>query len=176
METTKNKLTENEKIFFEDLSKFLDVPLYFYGSIQRNDYFPGKSDIDVDIFAENESSIITKMQHFLQVKKSSFKKFVWRLNSNNKLVYGYKIMYINKELNFKTEFSIYNKSVQKDILYEHTNKFILPFYISWLLILLKAIHYNFDIIGKKKFQYLKKKLLTVGIGLPDDDFVVIDPK
>jgi hypothetical protein len=31
-------------------------------------------------------------------------------------------------------------------------------------------------IDKKPFRYLKKKLLTVGIGLPDDDFVVIDPK
>jgi hypothetical protein len=176
METTKNKLSDNTQTFFQELSSYLEEPLYFYGSVQRNDYFPGHSDIDVDIFATNESSVIAKMQHFLHVKRGDFKKFVWRLNSNNNMVYGYKIMYKNPEQGFNTEFSIYNEKVKDDILKEHNNKTVIPFYISWFLVLLKIIYYNLHFIDKKSFRYLKKKLLTFGIGLPDDDFVVIDPK
>jgi len=176
METTKNKLSENAEIFFQELSSYLETPLYFYGSIQRNDYFPGHSDIDVDIFTSNECSVIAKMQHFLHVKKSDFKKFVWRLNHNNRMIYGYKIMHKNREQGFNTEFSIYNEKIKNDILKEHVRKTVVPFYITGLLILLKIFYYNLHFIDKKPFRYLKKKLLTVGIGLPDDDFVVIDPK
>ena len=109
METTKNKLPEKIQQFFKELSNYLDTKLLFYGSVQRNDYFPGSSDIDVDIFTDNEDAIIVKMQHFLHVKKDSFKKVVWRLNHNNQIVNGHKIMYKNKEENFSVEFSIYNE-------------------------------------------------------------------
>ena len=176
METTKNKLSENAEHFFQELSSYLETPLYFYGSVQRSDYFPGKSDIDVDIFTDNESSAMTKMQHFLHVKRTDFKKFVWRLNHNNKMIYGYKIMFKNPEKGFNTEFSISNEKIKSDILKEHNNKTVIPFYISWFLVLLKIIYYNLHFIDKHTFRYFKKKLLTLGIGLPDDDFVVIDPK
>jgi hypothetical protein len=176
METTKNKLPEKEQQFFNELSKYLDTSLYYYGSVQRNDYFPGKSDIDVDIFTDNEHALIARMQHFLHVERRAFKKFVWRLNHNNKMIYGYKIMYKNSEQNFSTEISIYNEKIKNDILKEHINKISLPFYISWLLVSLKILYYNLNIIDKHTFRYLKKKLLTIGIGLPDDDFVVIDSK
>ena len=52
METTRNELSKNEKKFFEELSNYLETPILFFGSIQRSDYFPGKSDIDVDIFTD----------------------------------------------------------------------------------------------------------------------------
>jgi len=74
METTKNKLPDDINAFFSKLSKYLDTKLLFYGSVQRSDYFPGSSDIDVDIFTDNVDSTITKLQHFLNVKKSKFKR------------------------------------------------------------------------------------------------------
>jgi len=176
METTKNKLTENELLFFNKLSQYLETPLYYFGSIQRFDYLRGKSDIDVDIFTDNESSTITKLQHFLHIKKSNIKKFIWRLNSNNKLVYGHKIMYKMPEHGFNCEISIYNEKVKDEILKEHISKMRIPFFITYTLIFLKMLYYNFNIIDKQTFRYLKRKLLTIGIGLPDDDFVVIDTK
>jgi predicted nucleotidyltransferase len=69
METTKNKMNPFAEKFFKKLSDYLDTKIYFYGSIQRNDYFPNSSDIDADIFTDNESSIINKLQNFLGVKK-----------------------------------------------------------------------------------------------------------
>ena len=52
METTKNEIPEYNKIFFEKLKNYLDMKIYFFGSVQRNDYFPKSSDIDVALFTE----------------------------------------------------------------------------------------------------------------------------
>ena len=176
METIKNKLPQNTLTFFEELSEFLNTKLLFFGSVQRSDYFPGESDIDVDIFTENENQTIVKLQHFLHVSRKEFKKFVWRLNHNNTIAYGYKIFYKNKAENICVEFSIYNEKYKQGILHEHLKKTVLPFYATWMLIILKILHYNLYLLPEKPFKYLKKKVLTFGIGLPDDQFVVLDAK
>ena len=88
METTNNKLPEKVERFFKELSEYLDTKLLYYGSVQRRDYFEGKSDIDVDIFTENPTSTVNKLQHFLDVPKKRFKNVIWRLDDNNKLI-GY---------------------------------------------------------------------------------------
>ena len=178
METTRNALPDHIKRFFKELSEYLNTKILYFGSIQRGDYFPGTSDIDVDIFSDNEYSIIAKMQHFLHVKTSKFKKFVWKLNHNNTLAYGHKIMYKHEEpgREFNVEFSIYNEKYKEGILYEHLKKTVLPFYATWMLIVLKWLHYKLCVIPDKPFKYLKKKVLTFGIGLPDDQFVVLDSK
>ena len=77
METTNNKLPDNVVLFFKELSEYLDTKILYFGSVQRGDYFPGKSDIDVDIFTDNEHSIMTKMQHFMNIDKK-----------NSKILYG----------------------------------------------------------------------------------------
>ena len=53
METTKNEIPEYNNIFFEKLKNYLDMKIYFFGSVQRNDYFPKSSDIDVALFTDN---------------------------------------------------------------------------------------------------------------------------
>ena len=80
METTKNALPDHIKLFFKELSDYLDTKILYFGSVQRGDYFPGTSDIDVDIFSDNENSIMVKMQHFLHVKKTKFK--ILEINGN----------------------------------------------------------------------------------------------
>ena len=176
METIKNKLPQNTLTFFEELSEFLNTKLLFFGSVQRSDYFPGESDIDVDIFTENENQTIVKLQHFLHVSRKEFKKFVWRLNHNNTIAYGYKIFYKNKAENICVEFSIYNEKYKNGVMKEHLMKTELPFYASWFLIILKILFYNLHILDKKTFSYWKKKILSVGIGLPDDQFLVLETK
>ena len=113
METTKNALPPNTKKFFYNLGEYLDTKVLFYGSIQRADYVPGKSDIDVVIFTENEYSLMTKIQHHLHLKKKDFKKVMYIIDEN--VVYGYKVKYENKGENIKSEFSIYNENY-KDII------------------------------------------------------------
>ena len=98
METTRNEMPEYAKYFFKKLTDYLDVKIYYFGSIQRFDYFPSSSDIDADIFTDNESSTITKMQNFLGIPRYDFRKFVYRLHKANKMVYGYKVKYEDLEL------------------------------------------------------------------------------
>ena len=67
METTKNKLTPYEKDFFDKLRNYIDKPIYFYGSIQRDDYLPQASDIDIDIFSNYTRNLFQSMCIFCYV-------------------------------------------------------------------------------------------------------------
>ena len=171
METTKNKLTPEQGNFLKNLGNYLDTKLFYYGSIQRDDYVSGKSDIDVDIFTDNEMSTIHKMQHFLHVQKSDFKKIIWKLR-NNKLITGYKIKYSNDFIN--AEFAIYNEKYKQDILREHNSKNILPFYCTFLLNVLKIMYYHLHILPTKYYAYLKRKIFSYGCGFTSEEkFLVL---
>jgi hypothetical protein len=174
METTKNKLPDKVNAFFYKLSKYLDTKLMFYGSVQRSDYFPGSSDIDVDIFTDNVDSTIAKLQHFLNVKKKKFKKVVWRMSSTGKMVYGYKIMYENPDINLAAEFSIYEDKYKKQVLEMHLKKTIVPFYITIILYIIKKLYYDLHIINYDWYKYLKMKSLSFGLGMPEDQFLVLN--
>lgn len=176
METTKNTLSSYSNNFFNKLSNYLETPMYFFGSVQRNDYFPNSSDIDVDIFTENENSTMMKMQNYLQIEKYKFKKFVYRLEKSKQLVHGYKVKYKETDHDhfLKVEFSIYNERYKEFVLEEHRRKIKLPFYISYLLILLKYLYYDFSILPKFIYVDLKKFLMDVCIDGKHNEFVVID--
>jgi predicted nucleotidyltransferase len=173
METTKNEMSEYEKHFFNKLSNYLDTKIYFYGSIQRSDYFPGSSDIDVDIFSDNMSTTISKLQHFFAVKHNEFKKVVYKLRTSNKIVHGYKFKYNDPLNKLNTEFSIYDEKYKDVILMEHGSRLTMPFYTSWILIILKYFFYNLGILPKEYFIYLKN-LAIDSIDGKNAIFIVIE--
>lgn len=78
MTKTRNKLPDTTNNFLTNLSEYLQTELYFYGSIQRGDFFPGHSDIDIDIFTSNEKSTINTLSNYLQIDKNKFKKVIWQ--------------------------------------------------------------------------------------------------
>jgi predicted nucleotidyltransferase len=156
METTKNEMPPYAKYFFNKLSIYLDNKMYYFGSIQRNDYFPKSSDIDVDLFTDNETSTIIKLQNFLGIKRDEFKKFVYKLHKSNKLVHGYKVKYKDEINKFSTEISIYNEKNKEDVLLEHNSKVHLPCYISVMLIVLKYFYYDLQFLSKDVYKSLKK--------------------
>ena len=153
METTKNKLTPYESDFFNRLRIYLDTPIYFYGSIQRDDYKPGYSDIDIDIFAENMNSTIIKIQQFLN--NTNYTKVVIKPLNKKGIIDGYKFKYEEIENKFQCEISLYNIKNKDEILQEHGRKEKLPFIISILLVFLKTLYYNIGIVPKE--IYLKTK-------------------
>ena len=173
METTKNEIPEYNKIFFEKLKNYLDMKIYFFGSVQRNDYFPKSSDIDVAIFTDNINNIILKLQSFLNVNQKDFKQFVWKLNYDNSLVKGYKILYKEPENELTVEFCIYDEKYKYPILEEHNGKRVLPFYATYALIFIKYLFYQFNIIPPEWYIYLKKLILHKMIFLKEDQFVVL---
>lgn len=173
MENTKNQLPPNAYIFFNQLKTYLNTKLYFFGSIQRTDYFPIASDIDVDIFTDNIHSTILKLHHFLSVERKKIKKIIWKLNNNNKVIIGYKIFYTHPEYNFSAEISINEEKYKEYVLKEHNGKNVLPFYASWLLIILKFIYYKLHLIPHEWFKYFKKIILSTLIFKKDDHYIVL---
>jgi len=172
METTKNKLTAEQERFFYGIKNYLETPIYYYGSIQRSDYVTGKSDIDVDIFTENEKSMKIRLANYLKKDVSKFTEILWRLK-NNRLITGYKIMYHDKINNYSVEFSIYNEKYKEDVLKEHNHKFKLNIIATWILYILKTIYYKMGLINQPTYAYIKKKVLNFGSNTEDDDFITI---
>jgi len=174
METTKNKLTFYESMFFDKLKRYIDKPIYFYGSIQRDDYFPQLSDIDIDIFSDNEFSTLHMLQNYLNMSKSDFKKSIYKMDKTNKLILGYKTKYIDEKNKLTVEISVYNEKYKDDILKEHRSKFHLPFYITVLLILFKTLHYNLEILPIYYYSRIKKFLTNYCYDNNKAEFVIFN--
>jgi len=174
METTKNELPKNVREFFYHLSDYLDTKFLYFGSVQRSDYVPGKSDIDVDVFTENEYSLMNKMQHYLHVAKNDFKKVVWIIDDIP--TYGYKLHYENKKENINAEFSIYNEQFKELILKEHNSKVVLPIHVTILLYILKYFYYQIPLLDKKTFATAKRFVLNTLLEEEDGHtkFLVLD--
>jgi len=172
IEKTKNKLPNNIKQFFYKLSNYLDTNLFFYGSVQRYDYLPDDSDIDIAIFTENEYSTMVKMQHFLHVERKDFKKFVL-MEDNEEAVDGYKVKYKNEDLNLNAEFSIYNnkyEEIRKNKLSRHID---MPFYVAIALYILKILYYKLNIISNKTYNNYKNIVIHGGMGENKPVFILL---
>ena len=174
METTKNEMPPYAKNFYNKLSSYLDTKIYFYGSIQRPDYFPKYSDIDADIFTDNEMSTISQISNFLNIKKSEFRKFIYNLHKTNKVVYGYKIKYDDLANNFSTEISVYNEKDKEAVLLEHRSKCNIPFYVTCLLIILKCFYYNLVLLQKNMYRDIKNWIMINVIEGRDCEFIVLE--
>jgi hypothetical protein len=159
METTKNQLTPYESNFFDKLKIYLETPLYFYGSVQRDDYKPGYSDIDIDIFTENMNSTIVKIQNFLN--SDMYRKIIIKPQNKKGIINGCKFKYSDPENNFNCEMSIYDIKNKDDILQEHGRKENLPFIISILLVLLKTFYFNFGILPKGMYLTAKNYIMDL---------------
>jgi hypothetical protein len=157
MNTIRDDLPKDVKDFFKRLENYLDTDLYFYGSVNRPDYVHNKSDIDIAIFTDNEYSTITKLQHFLHVKRNAFDKVIWKLNG--KMVYGYKIK-CEKYIDIKCEIAIYNNDF-KDILIKEISQYnSVPVHVGFLLFILKTLYYTFPIISQQTYADYKRYIFN----------------
>ena len=148
------RLTENQKDFFNRLSINVDdIYIHFYGSIKRLDYIENKSDIDIDIFTNNENSTIIKLSNFLNINKSDFKKIVYVIN--NRIIVGYKTKYIDEKKNINVEMSIYNEKYKEIVIKKHDEGINLPFYKLILLYIIKVCYYNLKIVSSENYSILK---------------------
>jgi predicted nucleotidyltransferase len=158
MEKPINKLTEIQEDFFEKIKNYIDKPIYFYGSIQRNDYFPGKSDIDIAIFTENEFSTITKLSNLLNLSKNDFRKSVYKID--NKILFGYKTKYVDENNSLNVEISLYNEKIKDLIIKEQSRNLVVSFHIYLILVFLKFLYYDLQIISTSFFKNCKRFLMN----------------
>jgi hypothetical protein len=174
METTKHNLTPYEKDFFDKLKNYIDKPIYFYGSIQRDDYFSQLSDIDIDIFTDNVFSTLTLLQNFLNVDKKEFKKSLYKIDKTNTVVPGYKSKYVDEKNKLAIEISVYDEKYKQEILQEHQSKFNLPIYITICLVFLKILHYNLGILPIYYYSRFKKFLTNNCYDNNKSEFFLLD--
>jgi predicted nucleotidyltransferase len=167
MEYTKNKLPIKTQEFLNKMKEYLDTNLYFYGSVQRLDFFANKSDIDICIFTDNTQPMIHKLSSFLHIDKKIIKKIFLNIKtSKNKyeIVYCYKVVYKNPKLNLILEITICNEKYKKNILNHYIQGFTIPVYIIIILIILKIMFYYLHIIPFKIYHKYKQIIIDIGTG------------
>jgi predicted nucleotidyltransferase len=171
MSSFPSKLTNNEQKFFHKLEDYLDTKLFFFGSILRNDYIKNKSDIDVCIFSENESSTKMKLLHFLHAPKNAIIKVVWKFNDI--IIYGYKIN-CKEYVDINCEICIYNTIYKKTILNEmYLPLTYNPYMLQLFLTPLKYFHYQIPIIPLSLYSRIKRLILNEVMGKKETVFFAL---
>jgi hypothetical protein len=82
--------------------------------------------------------------------------------------------YIDTENSLTVEISVFNEKYKEVILNEHRSKFNLPFYITWILMFLKVLHYNLGILPIYYYSLIKKTLTNTFYDGNKSEFVVVE--
>ena len=87
------------------------------------------------------------------------------------MAFGYKTKYLDEVNGINFEISIYNEKYKNIILYEHNNSRFFPFYITFILYIIKILFYDLKLISKQNYKRCKRFLMN-----PDDElrFIVVD--
>ena len=170
MEYTKNKLSDDVQVFLRSVKQALDIDFIFYGSVQRLDYYRG-SDIDISIFTDNVSSVISKLAAYLNVDKRKIKRTFSMSHGKYNPVLGNKIYYISENLSSPIEFSIYNVKDKDEVITRYHSKLNVPIYVSVLLILTKFIFHTLHLIDLARYKDIKAFLLSTALGKRPDIFI-----
>jgi hypothetical protein len=153
METTFHQLPQDVTELLDQLQKHIELPFYYYGSIQRWDYFPGYSDIDVDIFTNNIGLTLSQFEYFFDIPKRKLKRIHW-LYKQKKQIHGYSYRFN------QIEFSIYENTYKDIVLQEH-RRLMNPLWItSLLLIVLKMFYYLGNMLNIETFAKWKRFLMN----------------
>ena len=170
MEFTKNKLSDDVQVFLRSIKQALEIDFVFYGSIQRPDYYRG-SDIDISIFTDNVSSVISKLATYLDVDKRRIKRTFSMSPGKYNPVLGNKIYYVSDKLSSPVEFSIYNVKDKDELLRRYHSKLNIPIYVSVLLIITKFMFHTLRLIDLNRYRDIKAFLLSTALGKRPDIFI-----
>lgn len=158
----------------QNLESYLDTSLYFYGSIQRNDYIQNNSDIDIDIFAVNKESMALNAYAFLSMSGTvSDSKCIYMLEKDSIVVEGIKLNYKHFTKPIQIELSVYSIQDKDNMNHYHASKINIPMYISTPLYVLKYIYYNWHIIPKWMFKACKNLLINNSAGKNNAQYVTL---
>lgn len=161
IEDIKNNLREYDYYFLKNIQQYINTNLYFYGSVTRFDYFPGKSDIDVIVISDNVNSVVKQLENYLNVNKDAIEKTINYMNNGKSMSYAYKINYSDLENGLSLEIFVYDKKYEKDIETDINAKTYLPFYMIGVLYILKFITYHLNILTNEQFKYIKNLFMNI---------------
>jgi hypothetical protein len=152
----KDKLSNDQYLYFLELQEKLDLPLFFMGSITRMDYIKGKSDLDIEIFTDNVASTKEKLNYLFNYYETQKENIIIIFKIKDVPFSGYK--YTVNQAGIQFDLTLYKKESQKTILYYRTREINVPFTISALLIIIKFLHYSLNIINNRNYYLIKKNV------------------
>jgi hypothetical protein len=174
MEDIKHRLSEQNYYFLKKLQDYIDCELIFLGSIKRPDFLQKHSDIDIAIISDNIENTLVKLQHFLNLPNRKIRKIFQKLPLIPNLIYGYKTNYNDVNNNLSLEIVLYNEKYKTQVMENVSNSINLPFYITYILLLIKLLYYELNIISGKTCKYLKNSLIKLYQNQElYDDFITI---
>jgi len=155
----KDKLSKEQYSYFLELQEKIELPLFFFGSITRNDYNADRSDIDIEVFSDNIKSTKVKIECLFNYysKKDENKLIVFKIDNVPFSGYKYSHSTIGKDNHF--DLTLYKKVCQPELLYNRNIETNLNFTATIFFYILKFLHYDLNIInitGDKNYSNLKK--------------------
>jgi predicted nucleotidyltransferase len=156
MEDIRDRLGEYKYNFFINLQNYIDTELHFFGSIKRADFFRNASDIDIIVITDNIKSMLVKLQQYLNIDKNKIQKIYQQHSINDKgIITGYKIKYKNEENDINFDLLVYDEQFRKSVIQNINDINNLPFYMVFILYILKILYYKFKFISNTFYIYLK---------------------
>ena len=162
-----SKLTKQQIDYLEEIQHYIGCPFYYYGSIERIDYLPGKSDIDIDIFTPNLYSTMFKLRQFLLIPETEIKSIKWRTRRPIVATFNcHKIKFDNGIV--KLELNIYDEQYKNTLLGVRELKRKIPMAVLMLVYTIKSMYYNTNFIPTSYIVTFKKFVMAHILDMEDD--------
>ena len=180
METPKHPLTIQQSRFLSKVRSVLPEKLYFYGSILREDFLPGISDIDVLYFTkDNLKKTVDDLYRFLlqDTKKTRLQQlqFLYHSTETKKVISGYKIKYTSIDSGMVIEISFYEFPFKEMIMKEQLRKADIPVFVVYSMLILKVLAYKYRVLPENLFRWIKDRLFINMSGIKNT-FLPVDNK
>ena len=159
MEDIKERLTEQNYIFLKKFQEYIGNELILFGSIKRFDFLQKYSDIDIAIISDNIQNTLVRLKNFLNIDKTKIRKLFQKLPNTNNIIHGYKINYDNIDNNLSLEIILYDEKYRQQIINSVNNSNSIPFYITYILLIIKLLHYKLNIISNESLKYIKRCIM-----------------
>lgn len=180
METPKHPLTIQQSRFLSKVRSVLPEKLYFYGSILRDDFLPGISDIDVLYFTkDNLKKTVDDLYRFLlqDTNKTRLQQlqFLYHSTETKKVISGYKIKYTSIDSGMVIEISFYEFPFKEMIMKEQLRKADIPVFVVYSMLILKVLAYKYRVLPENLFRWIKDRLFINMSGIKNT-FLPVDNK
>ena len=169
METPKHPLTIQQSSFCKTPFLFTRKNL-LYGSILRDDFLPGISDIDLLYFSkENLQTAVHKLYRLLLQDSNATRiqmlHFLYHSSETKKVISGYKIKYTNVDNGIIIEMSMYDDENKELIIQEQLQKAPHSLFYSLCYAYFKILAYKYRVLPEDTFRWIKDNLFITMSGI-----------
>lgn len=159
MEEIKYRLTEQNYHFLKKFQEYIGSELIFFGSIKRCDFLQKYSDIDIAIISDNVENTLVKLKNFLNMDNQKIRKIFQKFPNTNNIVHGYKTNYNDINNDLSLEIILYDEKYRTQVINSVNDINNFPFYITYILFIIKILYYKLNVISDKLFKYIKQFLM-----------------